>query len=136
MKKEHFMSMPEYSPGHGATPAPGGSVLLFVAPFLIGLQILFSVITYVLLPATVPSHWNAAGQVDSYMPKLGFILVFLGISIGIYVVLQLIRALTALDNDPQKRRVATLILSCVSIFVVVVGLVIQIITTGVILHWL
>lgn len=129
------MNMPESSPGHGATPASRGSVLLFVAPFLIVLQILFSVITYVLLPATVPSHWNAAGQVDSYMPKLGFVLVFPGISIGIYLILQLIRALTALDNDPQKRQIATLILSFVSIFVVVVGLVTQVITTAVILHW-
>ena len=92
-------------------------------------------ITYVLLPATVPSHWNAAGQVDSYMSKLGFILVFLGISIGINLMLQAIRALTALDNDPQKRQAATLILSCISIFVVVVGLVTQVITTAVILHW-
>ena len=129
------MNMPEYSSNRSAVPTPGGSILPLVAPLLIIVQILFSVITYFLLPATVPSHWNAAGQVDSYMSKLGFILVFLGISIGINLMLQVIRALTALDNDPQKRQAATFILSCISIFVVVVGIVTQVITSAVILHW-
>lgn len=129
------MNMPEYSSDHRAISPARGRILLFVAPLLIVAQIVFSVITYFLFPATVPSHWNAAGQVDSSMPKLGFLLVFLGISLGIYAFLQVIRAIIALDNDPRKRQAAALILSCVSVFVVVVGLVIQVITTAVILHW-
>ncbi len=129
------MSMPLYPLGRRTVPASRGRVLFFIAPLLLVAQIIFSVITYFLFPATVPSHWNAAGQVDSYIPRLGFILVFLVISLGIYVLLQLIKVFTTLDNDPQKRQAAALILALVSIFVVLVGLVTQVITTAVILHW-
>jgi len=127
--------MPGYPSGRSASPAIRGRVLSFIAVLLIIVQIIFSVITYFLFPGIVPSHWNAAGQVDSSIPKLGFILIFLGISLGMYILLQLIKALTMLDNDPQKRQAAALILGLISIFVVLVGLVTQVITTSVILHW-
>jgi uncharacterized membrane protein len=34
------------------------------------LAVLLIVATYPFMPDSVPSHWNAAGQVNGYLPKL------------------------------------------------------------------
>jgi len=41
----------------------------FFALCIIAVQILVSLVTYPFLPNVVPTHWNAAGQVDGYAPK-------------------------------------------------------------------
>lgn len=50
---------------------------------VIALQILVALVSYPFLPASVPSHWNASGQVDSYAPKWLNAILFPLISIGI-----------------------------------------------------
>src|SRR5260370_40579768 len=46
------------------TPSPSSrSFFVFVA-LIVALQILIAVISYPFLPDQVPSHWNAAGQVN------------------------------------------------------------------------
>lgn len=73
---------------------------------VIGIQILIALITYPFLPEMVPSHWNIAGQVDSYIPKLLNAILLPGITIAMYL---LLRRLTAagptLDPDSQRRSV-------------------------------
>lgn len=54
---------------------------------IIVVQILVSVIIYPFMPAQVPSHWNAAGQINGYMPRLSNAIFVPAMSLGIYVLL-------------------------------------------------
>jgi uncharacterized membrane protein len=36
---------------------------------VIGVQIVLALVAYPFLPAKIPSHWDAAGQINGYMPK-------------------------------------------------------------------
>lgn len=40
---------------------------------------------YPLLSDKVPSHWNFAGQIDGYTTRLGHVLLFPGIMLGVYL---------------------------------------------------
>ncbi len=52
------------------TPKPSRWDLPTILAFLIvALEIVISLVVYPLLPPIVPSHWNAAGQVNGYAPK-------------------------------------------------------------------
>jgi Protein of unknown function (DUF1648) len=44
-------------------------VVTRVVPLLLAVQVLLTLGIYPFLPNTVPSHWNAAGQIDSYAAK-------------------------------------------------------------------
>ena len=55
-----------------------------LAVLIIIVQILVSIVTYPFLPDSVPSHWDASGQVNGYLPKLVNALLFPLFSIGIY----------------------------------------------------
>jgi len=45
---------------------------------------------YPLLPAQIPTHWNAAGEVDAYGSKLFHVLMFPGIILLIYALFEVI----------------------------------------------
>ena len=62
------------------------------ALFIIAAQILVSLVTYPFLPDTVPTHWNAVGQVNGYAPKWVNAILFPLISIGIFVLIRLLLA--------------------------------------------
>jgi len=66
-------------------------VTLF-ALLIIVIQILISLVTYPFLPAIVPTHWNAAGQVDAYAPKWVNAVLFPAVSLGVYVLIRLLVA--------------------------------------------
>jgi|TARA_Y100000310_G_scaffold345118_1_gene461911 uncharacterized membrane protein len=51
---------------------------------------LLAIYVYPLLPAEVPMHWNAAGEVDSYGSKLFHVLLYPGIIVFIYALFELI----------------------------------------------
>lgn len=58
---------------------PRSLIVTRVVPSIIALQILLTLVIYPFLPNIVPSHWNAAGQIDSYEPKwvfFGFLPLF------------------------------------------------------------
>jgi len=44
-------------------------ITTYLAILIIVIQVLVSLVTYPFLPPMVPSHWNAAGQVDAYIPN-------------------------------------------------------------------
>lgn len=46
---------------------------------LIGASLLASILAYPTLPEQVASHWNAAGEVDGYMPRLASVLLLPGL---------------------------------------------------------
>src|SRR5689334_10855500 len=56
-----------------------------LAVLIIIVQILVSLVSYPFLPNSVPSHWDASGQVNGYLPKLVNALLYPLLSIGIYV---------------------------------------------------
>ncbi len=81
------MNASEQPSDHGDSKTVGCCIVSLVALLLLVVQIVFSLVTYPLLPDIVPSHWNAAGQVNSTMPKGGFVLGFVGLNLGLYILL-------------------------------------------------
>ncbi len=55
------------------------SILTLVAVIAIAIW------AYPLLGDTVPSHWNIAGEVDGWTSRLGHVLMFPGIMLGVYL---------------------------------------------------
>jgi uncharacterized membrane protein len=82
----------------------GFTTSLIVA--IIALQALVSIVAYPFLPDRVPSHWNLAGQINGYMPKLGMALLFPLLSFGIFVLVNGLMVISPRLNDqsPQADR--------------------------------
>jgi uncharacterized membrane protein len=92
---------------------------------IIALQALVSLVAYPFLPDRVPSHWNAAGQIDAYMPKPGAALLFPLISIGLFVLINALIAISPRLNNqnPQAGRdLVNLLLVGISLLLLVVQL--------------
>ena len=99
----------------------------------IALQIVVSCVTYPFLPEQVPSHWNAAGQIDGYMPKLANAILLPAISIALYLFIQLlIRYSPRLGQQNQRTslEVVNLIIVGVLVFLLIVQLSITAIALG------
>ena len=99
----------------------------------IALQIVVSCVTYPFLPDQVPSHWNAAGQIDGYMPKLANAILLPAISIALYLFIQLlIRYSPRLGQQSQRTsiEVVNLIIVGVLVFLLIVQLSITAIALG------
>jgi hypothetical protein len=131
---EYPMNASEQPSDHGASSSVGCCILSLVALLILIAQIVFTVVTYPLLPDIVPSHWNAAGQVNGTMPKFGFVSVFIGINLGMFLLFQVLRVVVKLA-DQSETQIGGSIVSGVTLFVVAINLVVQLVTTGVILHW-
>lgn len=116
----------------GSSQPTWSRVLWRLAALLMLGQIVFSVVTYPFLPAQVPSHWDAAGQVNGYMPPLAFVLIFVGISLFLFLVLSFIGVVVRAVDRPGC---GAAISSVVAFLPVAISLVTQIIVTGVVLHW-
>ena len=62
-----------------------------IIPFgIMVVLVILSFYFYPGLPDTVPSHFNMHGAPDGYSPKLQFMMIFWGISIGLYLILTFI----------------------------------------------
>jgi uncharacterized membrane protein len=70
-------------------PLSSRSTLFFVA-FVIVVQILLALVIYPLMPARVPTHWDAAGHVNGYGPKWMDTFLFPIINLGIFLLLRLL----------------------------------------------
>ena len=57
---------------------------------IILLTLITAIYIYPLLPAQVPIHWNAAGEVDDYGSRLFHVLMFPGIILFIYALFEII----------------------------------------------
>jgi uncharacterized membrane protein len=106
-----------------------------LAWLIIIVQILVSIVTYPFLPDSVPSHWDASGQVNGYLPKLVNALLYPLLSIGIYA---LVRVLTTvgprLGYQNQRKAsigVINLILDGVLLFMLIVQLTTTAVAVGV-----
>ena len=77
--------------------------LAFAAAIAIILAgILASAYFYQQLPARIPTHWNAAGQVDGYMPKLWALSLLPAISIGLLALLAAVPRADPLKKNIRK----------------------------------
>jgi uncharacterized membrane protein len=101
---------------------------------IIAMQILISICAFPFLPALVPTHWNAAGQVTSYASKWVNTLLFPLLSIGVFL---LMRGLMVLGPHLGRRntteintRLATIILVAVFLFELILQLCITAISLG------
>ncbi|HVB62207.1 MAG TPA: SdpI family protein [Ktedonobacteraceae bacterium] len=116
--------------------APATSRYRFASPLIIAiiaLQALVAIVSYPFLPDRIPSHWNAAGQIDAYAPKLQVVLLSPLLSIGIFVLLQVLLAASPRlgnQNPRANRNVINVILAGTFLFM----LVIQLATTAAAFH--
>lgn len=62
-------------------------VVTRVVPLLLACQVLLTLVIYPFLPTTVPSHWNAAGHIDSYQAKWVYASFLPLFSLVLYVML-------------------------------------------------
>ena len=67
---------------------------------LIAIALVVGVVLYAQLPDPMPSHWNAAGQVDGYMPKFWGIFLLPLVTVGIMLLLLAIPQI-----DPLKANI-------------------------------
>jgi len=65
------------------------STRLFIAS-IIGAQLLIALLSYPFMPDIVPTHWNAAGQINGYGPKWMDTFLFPVISLGIYILVHIL----------------------------------------------
>ena len=115
--------VPERSASHNLT---------YLILFIIALQVIVSVATYPFLPAIVPSHWDAAGQVNGYTPRWLNAILWPGISIGIYLLIHVLNTVSPrLSNQGQRanKNIINLLLVGILLFMLIV----QLATTAIIL---
>jgi uncharacterized membrane protein len=98
------------------------------------LQLIIAIVTYPFLPDQVPSHWNVAGQVNSYAPKLIAIGLFPLISFMLLVVLRgLVKMGPRLtrDGESSNRFFIDITLSGVMLLMLVLQMTVVAISLGV-----
>lgn len=90
-----------------------------LALIIIGLQVVVSAGTYPFLPPMVPFHWDIAGNVDQYVPKLTNAVFVPAISIGFFLLMRVLLAVSPRlgSQDPRAtERVINLLLVGVLLF--------------------
>jgi uncharacterized membrane protein len=116
------------TPTHSSYP-----LATWLAIAIMAIQVIVSLASYPFLPARVPTHWNAAGQIDAYAPKWVNAVMFPLMSIGIYI---LIRGLVAISpklgnqNPRTNREVINLFLVGILLFMLVIQLLVTTISLG------
>ncbi len=75
-------------------------VALVVVAFIVGLLL------YPDLPETMPSHWNAQGEVDAWSSKNFSVFFFPGLTLGVYLLMTFIPLVDPLRKNYAKFRMA------------------------------
>ncbi len=115
---------------HGANSVSMSPTTL-LAVLLIAAQILVSVATYPFMPDSVPSHWNAAGQVNGYLPKLVNALLFPLMSAGIYLLVRVLMSVGPRLGYQNQRRTSMGVVNLIMVGVLLFMLIIQLTTTAI-----
>jgi uncharacterized membrane protein len=74
-------------------PLSSRSTLLFIAA-IIGLQLLIALLAYPFLPPIVPTHWDAAGQINGYGPKWVDTFLFPAMTLGIFILIRVLLSIS------------------------------------------
>src|SRR5947207_1878821 len=119
---------PSENNGDALTASPSSTrTTTLLAIIVICIQIVISLVTYPFLPAIVPSHWNAAGQIDSYMPKALNAILLPAISLGVYLLVRLLLA-AGPKLGAQNQRATLPVVNIILVGVLLLLLVVQLIT--------
>lgn len=117
---------------------PGPKVrdsLHLLALAIILLQIVIAIGTFPFLPPMVPTHWNAAGQIDGYASRWVNTILFPAISIGLYLLLRFVSALSprlgGRSGAAANARIRATLLVAILLFMLVVQLCVTSISLGV-----
>lgn len=73
-------------------------LVIILASFIIGIWL------YPDMPEQMPSHWNAAGQVDGYMPRFWGLFLMPFISVGLLLLFMAIPRIDPLKRNIEKFR--------------------------------
>lgn len=122
---------PSENAGDKVTPTPSflnGTTLL--ALLIIVAQILISVGTYPFLPDRVPSHFDAAGNINGYLPKLVNAILLPGISIVLFLVLRFITQIGPNLGYRNQRQANVQVVNLIMVGILLFLLVIQLLTTA------
>ena len=91
---------------------------LWLAPLIAVAQVLWGLAVYSRLPERVPSHWNVAGQIDGYQPRLVAVLLGPVLTAGLWL---LLRGVAYIDPRRQSysrfRPTQLLIINLLALFV-------------------
>lgn len=105
----------------------------WIAVSIILVQILVALISYPFLPPQVPSRWNAAGQIDGYMPKAINAFLLPAMSIAIYLLIRFIVGLGPRLGQ-QNQRANMHIVNLILVGELMLFLVIQLVIIAAALH--
>lgn len=110
-----------------STAFDAATILLIL---IIVAQVLIAVGTYPFLPAIVPSHFNAAGQVDGYMPKWIIAILYPGLSIVLYLLLRFLMQVGPNLSYRSQRRANKAVVNVILVGILLFMLLIQLLTTA------
>lgn len=123
---------PSENTGEKVTPNPiFSSPSTLLALLIIAAQVVVSVATYPFLPDSVPSHWNAAGQVDGYLPRWVNALLFPVISLFLFFVLRVLINISPRLGYQDQRRANREVVNLILVGVLLLLLVVQLTTTSI-----
>jgi immunity protein, SdpI family len=122
---------PSENAGEKVTPkASFFNATTMLALLIIVAQVLISAGTYPFLPPSVPSHFDASGQINGYMPKLVYAILFPGMSILLFIILRFAMQVGPNLGYRSQRRANTQIVSLILVGILLFMLVIQLLTTA------
>jgi uncharacterized membrane protein len=122
---------PSDNAGDKVTPKSSffnGTTIL--ALLIIVVQILVSAGTYPFLPPMVPSHFDASGQVNGYLPKLVNAILLPGISLMLFLILRFATQVGPNLGYRNQRRANTQVVNLILVGILLFMLVIQLLTTA------
>ncbi len=122
---------PSDNAGDKATPTSSFfNPTTMLALLIIVAQILISAGTYPFLPPMVPSHFDASGQVNGYLPKLVNAILLPGISLMLFLILRFATQVGPNLAYRNQRRANTQIVNLIMVGILLFMLVIQLLTTA------
>ena len=124
------MEPSEHAGDKVTTPSTFFNGTTILALLIIIAQVLISAGTYPFLPPMVPSHFDAAGNVNGYMPKLVNAILLPGISILLFLLLRFITQIGPNLGYRNQRRANTQVVSLIMVGILLFMLVIQLLTTA------
>jgi uncharacterized membrane protein len=122
---------PSDNTGDKVTPTSSffnGTTIL--ALLIIVVQVLVSAGTYPFLPPMVPSHFDASGHVNGYLPKLVNAILLPGISILLFLILRFVTQIGPNLGYRNQRRANTHVVNLIMVGILLFMLVIQLLTTA------
>jgi len=102
-----------------------------LALLIVVAQVIVAIMSYPLLPAQVPSHWNAAGQIDGYLPKWANAVLFPAISLFLFFILRFVTQVGPRLGYQNQRTANREVVNLILVGVLLLMLVIQMLVTAI-----